>query len=183
MLQQPPPRSVQQIAGSIGDAVEGTWVVEEAAGKKLPFVVARVLVQPKSTAIPLCVLNHTDEPVTVYSGMHLATMQGVESYTPEVNAVGSERRAKPVGAEKQEVVQNIVEQSGAHLSPGISFISYCWNMWMFWLAPLQTSAEQPSCATTLTLDRQLPFVSLCAVCRLIVMARSVSSWTRCWIGE
>ena len=113
-----PPRSVQQIAGSIGDAVEGTWVVEEAAGKKLPFVVARVLVQPKSTAIPLCVLNHTDEPVTVYSGMHLATMQGVESYMPEVNAVGSERRAEPVRGEKQEVVQNIVEQSGAHLSPG-----------------------------------------------------------------
>ena len=118
MTTEVPPRSILQVAGSIENPVEGTWVVEEATEKKLPFAVARVLVEPTSTDVPLCILNHTDEPMTVYSGMRLATLQGVEFRSLRVDAVSSAEPTGSVGTEKQEMLWNIVEQSGAHLSPG-----------------------------------------------------------------
>jgi hypothetical protein len=113
-----PPRSMLEIAADFKVSVEGVWLLEEAVDKSLPFAVARALVKPTSTTVPVCILNPTEEPVTVYAGMLLATLQSVTSPTGDV-ADTSGRTATSVAAvtaEKQEVLLNLVEESGADLS-------------------------------------------------------------------
>jgi hypothetical protein len=109
-----------EIAADFKVSVEGVWLLEEAVDKSLPFAVARALVKPTSTTVPVCILNPTEEPVTVYAGMLLATLQSVTSPTGDV-ADTSGRTATSVAAvtaEKQEVLLNLVEESGADLSAG-----------------------------------------------------------------
>ena len=99
--------------------VDGEWVVEEVTGKQLPLAVACALVEPTSTVIPLSNLNHTEEPVTVYAGMWLATMHSVNPHMLIVEAVG--------GGEPEEVVEteDVVEHCRAVWSPGERNIFYC----------------------------------------------------------
>jgi hypothetical protein len=98
-----------EIAADFKVSVEGVWLLEEAVDKSLPFAVARALVKPTSTTVPVCILNPTEEPVTVYAGMLLATLQSVTSPTGDV-ADTSGRTATSVAAvtaEKQEVLLNL----------------------------------------------------------------------------
>ena len=122
-----PPRSMLEIAGSVKVAVEGVWLMEGIANKRLPLAVARALVEPTSTTVPVCVLNATEEPVTVYAGMALATLQGVEVPTKGVEAVGgggsvagleAEGSGAGLEAEKKEMLWQIAERTGPDLSTG-----------------------------------------------------------------
>ena len=108
--------------------------------------------------IPLSILNHTEEPVTVYACMRLATMHSVKPHMLVVEAVGGGEPEEVVGTKKQKM-WNIVEQSG---SPGErDILTYCCPMQT---GPLQISEERTDFVTTSTLERQLPSRSLYAVC-------------------
>ena len=74
-----PPRSFLEVTGCLDAAVDGIWVLEEAAEKHHPFAVARALVEPTTTTIPVRILNPSSEPVTVYSGVVLGTLASAES--------------------------------------------------------------------------------------------------------
>ena len=83
-----PPRSSMQITGSTTTPLGGVWLLEEAPGKRLRVAVARGIIEPKTTELPLVVLNTSEEPVTVYSGTKMAVLQQVELLvTKEVGVV------------------------------------------------------------------------------------------------
>ena len=123
MTVEVPPRSTLQITGDIVEAVEGTWLLEEATNKHLPFAVARALIEPTSTTVPLCILNPSEDPVTVYTGMLVATLQSVEMPTLGVESVGGGDPTE-VPVEKQEILWDLVENSGADLSSGEKELFY-----------------------------------------------------------
>ena len=64
---------------SLEAPVERVWVLQVETNKCLPVAVACVLVEPTLTGIPLWLLNPHAEPVTVYAGMTLVTLEEVES--------------------------------------------------------------------------------------------------------
>ena len=81
-----PSRSVLEITGSLETSKKGTWLIEEVAIKPPPVAVACALVQTPATIVPVRVLNVTLEPVTLYAGMVVATIQPV---TAMDHAMGS----------------------------------------------------------------------------------------------
>ena len=121
-----PPRSVMEVTASLDAPVEGVWLLQEAADKRLPAAVACALMEPKSVIVPVRMLNLQEEPVTVYAGTTLATLESVDPAACAVEAVGSVDATIPttVGAEKQEMLWNLVEQSGQELSLGEKEIFY-----------------------------------------------------------
>ena len=106
------------LAASIEVPVEGMWLVQEATDKCLPAAVAGALVEPVSTAIPLCLLNPQTEPVTEYASMTLATLEDAEVHAGAVDAVSGRNETATVDAAKQEILWGLVERAGPDLSPG-----------------------------------------------------------------
>ena len=89
-----------------------------------PPAVACALVAPTSTTVPVRLLNPLTEPVTVYAGMTLATLESVEPPPGAVDAVSSGDPEVPVGVEKQKLLWNLAEQSGRDLGPGEKDLFY-----------------------------------------------------------
>ena len=119
-----PPRSSMIITGSVAGTHEGLWLLEEAPRKQLPVAVARGLVELSSVELPVVVLNTSEETVTVYKNMEVATLQEVDKpATYEVGAV-DERQATAVEEDKQQVLWDLVENSSADLSPGEKELFY-----------------------------------------------------------
>ena len=112
-----PPRSVIEVMACIDDPVEpGTmWLLEETTEKRAPTAVARALVQPTSTRVPIRLLNPRTEPLVVYAGMELATLEEADAPVGLVNAIGS-GDPPAVGEEKQEMLWRLVEESDPSLS-------------------------------------------------------------------
>ena len=90
----------------------------------MSVAVARSLVEPTSTEVPLVVCNPFVEPVTVYKGMRVATLQNVEApVVGEIGAGGGEA-AVEVEQEKKEMIWELVENTAVDLSPGEKDIFY-----------------------------------------------------------
>ena len=117
-----PPRSVVETPAYSDATMEGVWLVEEAMGKHAEVAVARAIVQPQSSTFPVAILNVLDEPITLYAGSVVATMSPINLPT-EVAPVGRQG-AKDVSDEKQQVLWQLVQESGAELSPGEKQIFY-----------------------------------------------------------
>ena len=100
------------------------WLLQGAVDKSLPAAVACALVAPTSTTVPVRLLNPLTEPVTVYAGMTLATLESVEPPPGAVDAVSSGDPEVPVGVEKQKLLWNLAEQSGRDLGPGEKDLFY-----------------------------------------------------------
>ena len=60
-------------------AVDGVWMLEDTVARCRPYAVARALVEPMDTTIPVHILNPTSELVTVYASVILGTLEGVET--------------------------------------------------------------------------------------------------------
>ena len=118
-----PPRSMLEVLGNVEDTVVGTCLLEQATDKCLPFALARALVQPTSTTIPVCVLNSFEDPVTVYAGMLLATLQGVKP-TRGVEAITGDGSAAATESDKQEMLGCHAEKVGSDLSAGERDVFY-----------------------------------------------------------
>ena len=70
-----PPRSILEVMACLEVGGGGVWLLEEPEGKSLPVIVARALVQPTSMTTSVQILNPGEEPVMVYSGTTLATVE------------------------------------------------------------------------------------------------------------
>ena len=119
-----PPRSELEIAARLDTPVEGVWLLQGAMDKSLPAAVACALVAPTSTTVPVRLLNPLSEPVTVYAGMTLATLESVKPPLGAVDAVSSGSPEVAVGVEKQELLWSLAEQSGQDLGPGEKDLFY-----------------------------------------------------------
>ena len=82
-----PPRSVLEITGSLETSKKGTWLIEEVAIKPPPVAVACALVQTPATTVPVRVFNVMLEPVTLYAGMVVATIQPVTAMDQAMGSV------------------------------------------------------------------------------------------------
>lgn len=96
--------------------------MEEAVGRHQQVAVARALVEPTLTAIPVCVLNVSDEPVTLYAGTVVVSLQPVEQ--PVVVGNVSNAGAPSVDDEKRQMLQQFVDECGAELGPGERDVFY-----------------------------------------------------------
>ena len=111
-----PPPCVMEVQAYVDRDAGGVWLVEEAVEKELEVAVARAIVEPKSAVLPVCVLNVSDQPVTLYAGAMVATMTPID---PPVgvdnieNAVASE-----VDGEKQQTLWQLAADSSTELTPG-----------------------------------------------------------------
>lgn len=63
------------------------WLLVESNNKCCSTSVARALVQVMSDQVPVCLFNTQAEPITVYPGTEIATLQQVELPTANVRAV------------------------------------------------------------------------------------------------
>ena len=117
-----PPRSMMEVPAYFETAVSGVWLVEGAANKCSQVAIARAIVQPTSTIIPVCVLNVSEEPVTLYAGAVIATMQHIE-LPAEVGVVTNDV-APEIDDEKQQKLRKLAEGCSTELSPGEHDIFY-----------------------------------------------------------
>ena len=111
-----PPRVIMTVCAHFETPVDGVWLLEEATDKQPRLTVGRAIVEPLSTDVPVCVLNVSDEPVTLYAGTVVATLQPVELPTG-VNA--ADQGASPeVDSEKRKLLWQLVEGCSTSLSTG-----------------------------------------------------------------
>ena len=118
-----PAHSMLKVPGNVEDTVVGTWLLEQATDKCLPVAVAHALVEPTSTTIPVRVLNSFEDPVTVYAGMLLATLQGVKP-KGGVEAITGDGSAAATESDKQEMLRFHAEKVGTDRSAGERDVFY-----------------------------------------------------------
>ena len=76
-----------------------------------PTAVAQVLVHLVLNCVPVYLLNTRSEPVTIYAGMEVATLEQAEVPSASIQAVAG-RRETPIHAGKLEVLSNLVKNTG-----------------------------------------------------------------------
>ena len=75
-----PPYSEQVVMACYeGLPQKGSCIIEPKSGTRLPFSVARVLVEPMDGKVPVRLLNPCPESVTLRSKSVVATLESVES--------------------------------------------------------------------------------------------------------
>ena len=85
-----PPCSMMEVIGCLDEPVEpGTAWLLETTEKRAPTAVARALVQPMNTRVSVRLLNPRAEPLMVYAGMELETLEEDDTPVESVNAVSS----------------------------------------------------------------------------------------------
>ena len=92
----------------------GMWLLENVVRKHTSTVVARALVQPTPTHVPVRLLNPMPESVTIYAGKEIATFESVEYSTNPVNHITEGTRTDQE-AEQSDILWKLVEESGAQL--------------------------------------------------------------------
>ncbi len=94
---------------------QGTWLLEESTRKRPPASVARSLVQVVSNRVPVRLLNTLPEPVTVYGGTEIATLEQVTvpvATERTVTSVGD----TPIDERKWELLSSLVGEARADIS-------------------------------------------------------------------
>ena len=101
-----PPCCVMEVSAHLETAVEGVWLVERNVSGASQLAVARALVQPTSTTIPVCILNTSDEPATLYTGAVIAVLEPIEP-PAEVDAVVD--TTPEISNDKREMLWQLVQ--------------------------------------------------------------------------
>ena len=98
--------------GKVPQAViHKTWMVEADKRGRTSIMVARAVVNPKTTEVPLRLLNSREEPITIPNGTIIAQMEllhGDDSATP-VTAI--QERASDVPDGRRRILWEMVEKS------------------------------------------------------------------------
>ena len=66
---------------------QGTWLLEHLSDKMIPAVVAQALIREETERIPVRLLNTGTEPVVVYAGTVIATVEDAAEIQGSVTAV------------------------------------------------------------------------------------------------
>ena len=111
-LQVPAYSEMEVMANMAQPKAPGTWIME---GDATPVMVARSLLDSPNTQIPVRLMNPSDQPVTLYKGKRIATLEPVEE-TPGVAIAGVQPKHPQVSEEKQETLWKLVDSVGESLS-------------------------------------------------------------------
>ena len=90
----------------------GTWIME---GDATPVMVARSLLDSPGAQIPVWLMNPSDQPVTLYKGKKITTLEPVEE-TPGVAIAAVQTKCPQISEEKQEIPWKLVDSVGESLS-------------------------------------------------------------------
>ena len=111
-----PPSSELEVMAKVDESVgEGTWVMEESANVRLPIAVARALVETMTNRVPVRLLNPRSEPITLYAGTEVATLERVEIPAETVSAVGNVH-VPEAGEQVQDMLWELAEKAGPGLT-------------------------------------------------------------------
>ncbi|KAL5475516.1 hypothetical protein EMCRGX_G025342 [Ephydatia muelleri] len=112
-----PPRSeVLTFATTFAD-VRGTWLVDEQTTKNNVAVrVARAIVHPQDSKVPVCLLNPRDVPVTMYKGMTIGEIEELRSNDVPVDNVQKANTVTKLDPKKRQMLLSLAETIGAHVS-------------------------------------------------------------------
>ena len=82
-------------------------------------MVARSVLQPTATSIPVHFFNLTPEAVRIFAGKRIGTLERVEniSETAAINKVDSTQDSTAVVSGKKRQLANLVEEIGSELGP------------------------------------------------------------------
>ena len=96
-----PPYSMIEVSACLDQPIEEdkTWLLEENSDNHAPTPVAQALVQPRNDSVPVRLLNTRGEPLVVYAGMELATLEEAEVPVESVSTISTESSVM-VGKEK-----------------------------------------------------------------------------------
>ena len=90
----------------------GTWIME---GDATPVMVARSLLDSPGAQIPVRLMNPSDQPVTLYKGKKIATLEPVEE-TLGVAIAAVQTKCPQIIEKKQEILWKLVNSVGESLS-------------------------------------------------------------------
>ena len=93
----------------------GMCVLESPKVAKLPCVVARCLVEPKKTKVPIRLLNPSGDEVKQPANTIVASIEPVEAFPQEVIA-GVAQGTATLSKEKAEMLETLARDSGGNLS-------------------------------------------------------------------
>ena len=119
-----PPRCMMEVTSRVETDVELVWLVEEVMLKHVPVAIARAIVEPRSSMIPVCVLNLLGEPVTLYAGSIFASMTPSRPPAELPLRAMEGGTAQVISEEKLCMLCQLVEESGAELDSGEKEIFY-----------------------------------------------------------
>ena len=110
-----PPCSELEVMGQVQDMPDGKiWLWEESPGNQLPTSVARALVS-SAELVPVRLLNHRSETVTVHRCQKLAVVEEVES-PPEIPVSSVVTNNNGITREKQELLYELTKASSNDLT-------------------------------------------------------------------
>jgi len=118
-LSIPPFSEMEVMARVNGEVHEGTWLLEECKSRNLPVRVARALVNPVATTVPVRLLNLSSDMTVVFKGTKVAT---VEEYNTvpigamNVTTAGEEKKRPMVTESKRQMLKEMAEMSADDLS-------------------------------------------------------------------
>ena len=111
-LQVPAYSEMEVMANLVQPEASGMWIME---GDATPVMVARSLLANPGGEIPVRLMNSGDQPVTLYKGKRIATLEPVEE-TPALGILAVQPKCPQVTEEKQEILWKLVESVGESLS-------------------------------------------------------------------
>eukprot|EP00731_Ephydatia_muelleri_P033767 Em0037g31a len=112
-----PPRSEVLTFATTSADVRGTWLVDEQTTKNNVAVrVARAIVHPQDSKVPVCLLNPRDVPVTMYKGMTIGEIEELRSNDVPVDNVQKANTVTKLDPKKRQMLLSLAETIGAHVS-------------------------------------------------------------------
>ena len=116
-LKIPPFSEMEVMAKVKGDVEKGTWLLEECTSRGLPIRVARAVVNPVSSTVPLRLLNLSSDTTTVFKDTKVATVEKCEmSPVPVVNTNHGGGQPSPSQESKKNVLQSMIEKCAESLT-------------------------------------------------------------------
>ena len=106
-----PPFSEIEVMAKVGEGLcEGTWLMEECKSKNLPVGVARALINPVTTTVPVRLLNLSSDTAIVFKGTKLATVEECNT-TPIITAMSvnaTTEKVPRISESKRQVLEKMV---------------------------------------------------------------------------
>eukprot|EP00731_Ephydatia_muelleri_P002128 Em0001g2128a len=112
-----PPRSEVLTFATTSADVRGTWLVDEqTTNNNVAVRVARAIVHPQDSKVPVCLLNPRDVPVTMYKGMTIGEIEELRSNDVPVDNVQKANTVTKLDPKKRQMLLSLAETIGAHVS-------------------------------------------------------------------
>ena len=113
-----PPFSEIEVMAKVGEGLrEGTWLVEECKSKNLPVRVARALVNPVTTTVPVRLLNLSSDTAVVLKGTKLVTVEECNT-TPVIRAMNvsaAVEKVPRISKSKRQVLEKMIDRCAVDL--------------------------------------------------------------------